>query len=131
MTAYSNQIVKQLTWATFITAALLFSPFVGAAVKSISVQGLLGRKAVLLVDGTRRVVDTGDTTPEGVKLIAIHGDTVVMEVDGQRRQQTMGDNLSFSTQFVAPQTQEVLVTQNNNGLFMERYLIVLKITANP
>ena len=29
----------------------------------------------------------------------------------------MGDNLSFSTQFVAPQTQEVLVTQNNNGLF--------------
>jgi aspartyl protease family protein len=92
-------------------------PVMAAAVKSMSVQGLLGSKAVLLIDGKRHVVKTGGSTPEGVKLVSIEGDAVVLEIDGQQRKQTMGDNLVFNTRYVAPQSQEVLIIQNNNGLF--------------
>lgn len=110
-----------LTFVAFFLAGVVFFaavwPAVAAAVKSISVQGLLGNKAVLLVDGRRHVVQINGSTPEGVKLVSIHGDSVVLEIDGQRRRQTMGDNVVFNTRYVAPQSQEVLVTQNNNGLF--------------
>jgi aspartyl protease family protein len=111
--------MKLSAWLLIFLAAStpFFPPLATAAVKSVSVQGLLGRKAVLLVDGKRHVVNTGDSTPEGVKLIAIHGDTVVMEIDGEKRQQAMGDNTSFSTRYAEPQSREVLVTQNSNGLF--------------
>lgn len=118
MTTYFYILRQPLWQRSFVAAMILFFPHIcGAAVKSVSVQGLLGNKAVLLVDGKRRVVNTGDSTPEGVRLIAIHGDTVVMEIDGEKRQQTMGENQVFSTRYAAPQSQEVLVTQNNNGLF--------------
>jgi len=96
---------------------MLVWPAMAAAVKSVSVQGLLGSKAVLLVDGKRHIVKTGYSTPEGVKLVAIKGDAVVLEIDGQQRTQTMGDNMVFNTRYVAPQSPEVLVTQDNNGLF--------------
>jgi aspartyl protease family protein len=88
------------------------------AVKSVSVQGLLGSKAVLLIDGKRQTVNIGETSAEGVKLVSIQGDTVVLEIEGQQRKQTMGDNVVFSTQYVAPESHEVLVTENNNGLFI-------------
>jgi aspartyl protease family protein len=119
MKNFMHRIVKSVAGRLLIVMAgcLFMLPPVTAAVKSISIQGLLGTKAILLVDGRRRVVKVGDTTPEGVKLVAIHGDTLEMIVDGQKRRQTMGDNLSFSTHYASPQSREVLVTQNNNGLF--------------
>lgn len=92
-------------------------PVMAGAVKSVSVQGLLGDKAVLLVDGKRHIVRINNSTPEGVKLLSIQGDAVVLEIDGQQRKQTMGDNVVFNTRYVAPESQEVLVSQNNNGLF--------------
>jgi aspartyl protease family protein len=118
MTAFANSVKQNSLILPILIAAVLYSPSLFAApIKSISIQGLLGRKAVLLVDGKRRVVKLGDSTPEGVKLVAIHGDTVVMEVNGRKRRQTMGDNPTFSTQYVVPRLREVLVTQNANGLF--------------
>lgn len=96
---------------------MIFWPLLASAVKSVSLQGVLGSKAVLLVDGKRHVVKTGETTPEGVKLIAIQGDSAVLEIDGQQRKQTMGENVIFSTRFTAPESQEVIVSQNNKGLF--------------
>lgn len=119
MTVYSKTLFKQqFSLLKIAVAAMVVFPLIaGAVVKSVSIQGVLGNKAVLLVDGKQHVVQIGDSTPEGVKLIAIHGDTVLMEIDGQKRRQTMGDNQVFSTRYAAPHTQEVQVSQNNNGLF--------------
>ncbi len=118
ITKPSRQI-SRVTCAALIllTFCSIIWPAMAAAVKSVSVQGLLGNKAVLLVDGKRHVVKTNASTPEGVKLVSIKGDSVVLEINGQQRTQTMGDNVVFNTRYVAPQSQEVLVTQNNNGLF--------------
>ena len=96
---------------------MIFWPLLASAVKSVSVQGVLGSKAVLMIDGKRHVVNTGDTTPEGVELVSVQGDSVVLEIDGQPRKQAMGDNVVFATRFTAPQSQEVIVSQNNHGLF--------------
>lgn len=99
------------------TTLMIFWPLLASAVKSVSLQGVLGSKAVLMIDGKRHVVNTGETTPEGVKLLSIQGDSVELEIDGQRRKQTMGENAVFSTRFTAPETREVIISQNNHGLF--------------
>ena len=119
MMTFSNSIPKLTVKILCLSCALcvVLWPAMAAAVKSVSVQGLLGNKAVLLVDGKRHVVNIGNSTPDGVKLVSIQGDAVVLEIDGQQRKQSMGDNVVFNTQYVAPQSHEVLVTQNNNGLF--------------
>lgn len=97
---------------------LLWWPSMAAAAKSVSVQGILGSKAVLSVDGKRHIVKIGDSTTEGIKVISIQGDRVVLEINGQRHTQTLGENASFTTRYAEAQSQEVLVSQNNNGLFM-------------
>jgi aspartyl protease family protein len=96
---------------------MIFWPILASAVKSVSLQGVLGSKAVLMIDGKRHVVAAGDTTPEGVKLVSVQGDSVVLEIDGQQRKQTMGDNVVFNTRFTAPESQEVIISQNNQGLY--------------
>lgn len=116
---FSHSIPKpphKILWLCCAMVMVLW-PALASAVKSVSVQGILGSKAVLLIDGKRHIVTIGERTAEGVTLVAIQGEKVLLEIDGHKREQTMGDNVVFSTQYAAPQAQEVLVTQNNNGLF--------------
>lgn len=59
---------------------------VGAA--DVAVAGLFPGKAVLVVDGgVPRTVSVGARTPEGVRLVAVEGQTAVVEAGG--RQQTL------------------------------------------
>ena len=85
---------------------------------SVGVGGLFGDKAVLIVNGKRHVVAVGETIMENVKLIAIDGEQVTLDVGGQRRTQRLGDNFAISTQFVTPEHSEVVIAQNNNGMFV-------------
>lgn len=47
-------------------------------------------KAILQIDGARRVVARGETTPEGLKLISADTEQAVVEVDGRRRTLKLG-----------------------------------------
>jgi aspartyl protease family protein len=54
----------------------------------VAVAGIFPGKAVLVVDGgAPRTVSVGARTPEGVRLVAVEGETAVVEADG--RQQTL------------------------------------------
>jgi aspartyl protease family protein len=54
----------------------------------VAVAGIFPGKAVLVVDGgAPRTVSVGTRTPEGVRLVAVEGETAVIEADG--RQQTL------------------------------------------
>jgi aspartyl protease family protein len=56
------------------------------AAESVSIYALFNGKAILMVDGNRRVLNEGEVSPEGVRLISasIQDEQVVIERDGKR-----------------------------------------------
>jgi aspartyl protease family protein len=62
-----------------------------AGAQSVALQGMLGAKALLIVDGTApRSVAPGDTH-QGVKVISTSGDQAVVEIAGKRHTLRVGD----------------------------------------
>ena len=117
MAKFFLSITKSMCRSAVICGVMLAASATMAGVKSVGLQGILGSKAVLLIDGKRHVVGIGDTTEEGVTLVAIENDTAILDVNGQRRKQTLGENIALTTRYAEPQSQEVLVSQNTQGLF--------------
>lgn len=73
-------------------ASLLLVTNVAAAVDSISLQALFKDKAIVLVDGARRVLKSGEKSPEGVKLLATdtQDEKAEVEIDGKREVLRLG-----------------------------------------
>lgn len=82
-----------------LLAATLCLPV--SAVEKISVLGLFKDKAVLTIDGKRRVLSAGETSPEGVRLVSADSEAAVLEVDGQRGHYRLGSHISST--FTAPE----------------------------
>jgi len=62
-----------------------------AAAQSVALQGMLGSKALLIVDGSApRSVAPGETH-KGVKVISTFGENAVVEIDGKRHTLRVGD----------------------------------------
>ncbi|MDH5710949.1 MAG: TIGR02281 family clan AA aspartic protease, partial [Gammaproteobacteria bacterium] len=62
----------------------------------IVVQGLFAGKAVVQIDGQRRVLAPGQTSPEGVKLVSADTKQAILEVDGKQRSYTLGSAVSLN-----------------------------------
>ncbi|OGI44904.1 MAG: hypothetical protein A2150_03185 [Candidatus Muproteobacteria bacterium RBG_16_64_11] len=71
---------------------LLLCPLPLYAVDNIALHALFKDKAILHVDGARRVLVTGETSPEGVRLIDTdtRTDEAVVEIGGKRETLKMG-----------------------------------------
>jgi len=65
-----------------------------AAVEQVQVLGLFTGKAILLIDGQRYTLAVGESTPQGVKLIAADSDKALLEIDGERREMSLGSQIS-------------------------------------
>jgi aspartyl protease family protein len=63
-----------------------------AAVEKIALHALFKDKAILMVDGARRVLKTGESSPEGVKLVTVdtQAEKAEVEIDGKRRELRLG-----------------------------------------
>jgi aspartyl protease family protein len=72
--------------------ALLLALAAGAAcAQSVALQGMLGSKALLIVDGgAPKGVAVGETH-KGVKVLSTLGDQAVVEIDGKRHTLRVGD----------------------------------------
>lgn len=70
---------------------------VGAASK-LSLQALFKDKAIIVIDGARRVLKTGDISPEGVKLVETdtREETATVVIDGRTQVLRLGAVLSAS-----------------------------------
>jgi len=83
----------------------------------IDVVGLFKDKAVVVIDGTRRVLTLAEVSPEGVKLLAVEPDYAVLEVAGKRAIHKLGQSGSVSTTFNSTAMAEVRIARDPIGMY--------------
>ena len=81
----------------------------------VRVAGLFGGKAVLIIDGTQRLLKPGQTSPEGVKLVSADSEEAVLLIDGQQRVARMDSRVSARKR--SPEVNEVQVWRDSTGMY--------------
>ena len=81
----------------------------------IEVQALFGGKAVLMIDGQRRTLSMGQTSPEGVKLIKADSKQAMLEVDGRKKVYQPGGAISLT--YANPEHHEEKIFADDRGMF--------------
>ncbi len=109
-----------------LAAALLFAIGCGPAAaqpsQSVALQGMLGSKALLIVNGgTPRSVAPGEAH-QGVKVLSTLGDQAVVEIDGKRHTLRVGDApASVGAVGTAPgRGSRIVLTVGSGGHFMSQ-----------
>ena len=95
--------------ALIITALLLvsatFFSIPASAIKSLSVYALFNNKAILIIDGQKRMMKAGEISQEGLMLVSSTTKSAVIRIDG--KEETIGLNIN-------PATEEMSVGSENN-----------------
>lgn len=85
------------------------------AAPDIRVVGLFSNKAVVVIDGRRHVLHTGEQGPQGVRLVKANSESAVLEVEGERITARMDGRITRRKRS-APQ-KEVHVFRNQRGMY--------------
>lgn len=85
------------------------------ATGDIVVLGLFKDKAVLTIDGNRRVLKSGERSPEGVRLVSADSEAAVLEVDGRTRRHLLGTHIG--SRYTAPSMREVQLWPDAAGMY--------------
>lgn len=122
---FSTNILKSVALYGFTALVVLSSVSVNlstyAAASKITVMALMQDKAILMIDGSRRVLRVGDISPEQVKLISANTSSAVVEISGSRETlqagmvvtpvDTKGDSIEVET------SEGVVLWQEGDGFF--------------
>ena len=83
----------------------------------VGLAGLFPGKALLTINGgAPRIVAVGGRTDEGVRVVAIDGDTATIEVDGKKRVLRVGQNVAAQPSGSWPAS--VVLTADARGHFL-------------
>lgn len=87
-----NMVMRFSMLVTFLFSGLLLVTNAANAVETISLHALFKDKAIFLVDGSRRVLKSGEESPEGVKLLTTdtQEEKAEIEIDGKRETLRLG-----------------------------------------
>ena len=85
-----------------------------SAAADIVVKGLMRDLAVVEIDGIRRVLRVGQTSPEGVKLIAAESDQAILEQNGKRAIYRLGESVAIRA---VPRTKAVTRIVPRKGMY--------------
>ena len=89
-----------------------------ARAQSVALQGMLGTRALLMVDGgAPKSVAVGDMH-QGVKVLSTTGDAAVVEVAGQRVTLRLGDSPASVGSRGAASSGRIVLTADGSGHFM-------------
>ncbi|MDB5945265.1 MAG: hypothetical protein JWQ33_291 [Ramlibacter sp.] len=103
------------------TAAVLAALAAAAAAQTVSLQGMLGARALLVIDGGQpRSVAPGETQ-QGVKVLSTAGDEAVVEIKGRRHTLRIGDSqVSVGGSGFAGQSNKIVLTAGSGGHFLSQ-----------
>ena len=102
-------------FSILLTAVVISTTGDVVAAPRIEVQALFGGKAIVMIDGQRRTLSIGQTSPEGVKLIDADSKQAVLEVDGQPTTYKPGGAISLS--YAKPEHHEEKIYADDRGMF--------------
>ncbi len=79
-------------WLLSVTIGLVLLPGAVAAIDQILLHALFKNKAIVVIDGTRRILATGQVSPEGIKLVGTdtEREEAQIEVGGKREVLKLG-----------------------------------------
>ena len=106
---------------TVKTAALLGMMIAGAGAQaqSVALAGMLGSKALLVVNGTTPKTVAAGETHEGVKVISTSGDQAVVEQDGKRSTLRVGEApVSMGASKTGGKGNRIVLVAGSGGHFM-------------
>lgn len=89
----------------------------GVAAPEIKVEGLFANAAVLVIDGKRRLVKAGNTTPEGVRVVSANSKQAVLEVNGVEGIYALGRTISGNYS-QAKGGAKVTIAPSSNGSYL-------------
>jgi len=109
--------------AAFCVVTMMFTSQAGA-VKSLEIYVLFNDKAILVIDGNRRMLRVGETSPEGVTLISSTTRSAIVEIDG--KQEEVGLHIVASDgpvsdpegELVEDYSTSVTLEKSSNGFFL-------------
>jgi len=89
-----------------------------ASAQTVTLQGMLGSKALLVVDGgSPHAVGAGDTW-QGVKVISASGDQAILEYAGQRQTLRVGEVPMRWGATAAPKGNKIVLNASSGGHFL-------------
>ena len=91
------------------------------ASQDIVVQGLFSGKAVVLIDGQRRIIAVGASSPEGVKLVAVNTDQAILEIDGKQQSYALGSSVSLNFKKAISVEEKVFANESGMRAFFGGY----------
>lgn len=91
------------------------------AMPDIQVQGLFSGRAMISIDGDVKLMREGETSPEGVKLVAADSKQATVEYDGVSHVLSLSDRIGAS--FEQTQSAEVRLQPVSGGHYMARAII--------
>jgi aspartyl protease family protein len=97
---------------------LVFCVFADPAVQAapdVRVVGLFKDRAVVVIEGKQRVLRVGQTSPEGVKLLAADSESALLEYGGEEFKGLLDAQVSARTR--PPATEEVQIWRNPQGMY--------------
>jgi aspartyl protease family protein len=101
-----------------LLALALACTALGAAAQSVTLQGMLGAKALLVVDGGQPKALAPGETFQGVKVLSTSGDQAVLEVGGQRRTVRIGDGPMRWGETLSAKGNRIVLTAGSGGHFI-------------
>ena len=104
---------------SFLLLAMLAWLPAGAQAEGIALAGMLGSKALLIIDGTAPKTVAAGETHQGVKVISTSGDHAVIEQAGRRHTLRVGDApVSVSGSAGGARGTRIVLTESGGGHFM-------------
>jgi len=101
-----------MTHCTLATALCLAAPLLLA--QEVGLAGIMGNKALLMLNGQPpRAVPVGAVL-EGVRVVAVQGDQVLVEIDGKKRPLRVGQHAVGRSEASA---EQILLTADQQGHF--------------
>jgi len=100
---------------TILLCQLMLVASSALAIEKVQLQGMFSGKAVVNIDGENRMLAIGETSPEGVTLVSIGADSVVLRIDDKTGEYHLGSSIGLD--YKVPEDVEEKFFSNDRGMF--------------